>query len=196
MSKEIFFNSKSKEYWELSNFYGGVESNYMVTRFDDNEVHRMFSNFETCDKERFEDYLKQLQPDKKDWTDRKLKYWTRDGEPIRGILSQLVGSSVRDTASGKKRRKVIKEMVGIGELRIKPNTTDDEKKKLMMTLLRDKFKNETYRDVLISTGDALLHEKPLRGKPNSWTFKNREGGDWLGTLLMEVRKEIKEEGCR
>ena len=37
-SDEIFFNSKSKNYYKLSNFFGGVEACYMKDRFLDVEI--------------------------------------------------------------------------------------------------------------------------------------------------------------
>ena len=192
MLKEIYFNSKSKEFYLLSNFYGGVESNYMKDRFMDKEVKELFETFETVDTDNFIHYLMVLQPNKKHWTEAKFKYWMKNGEPIKGILSQLVGTSVKHTAAGKKRIKVIKELTGItGDLIIKPNSTDQEKKELMLKLLRKKFSKKQFADVLLSTGDAVLHEKPMRGTPNNWTFKNGEGGDWLGLLLMQLRQEIK-----
>ena len=192
MVKEIYFNSKSKEFYLLSNFYGGVESNYMKDRFMDKEVKGLFETFETVDTDNFIHYLMVLQPNKKHWTEAKFKYWMKNGEPIKGILSQLVGTSVKDTAAGKKRMKVIKELTGVtSDLKIKPNSTDEEKKELMLKLLRKKYSKKEFADVLLSTGDAVLHEKPMRGRPNNWTFKNGEGGDWLGLLLMQVREEIK-----
>lgn len=190
--EEIYFNSKSKENWKLSNFYGGVEANYMKDRFLDKEVKQLFHIFETSDKETFIEYLKILQPNKKDWTEAKLKYWMKNDEPIRGILSQLVGTAVKDTAAGKKRLKIIKQLAGIeGDLKIKSNTTDKEKQDFMLTLLRKKYSKKEFADALLSTGDAILHEKPMRGRPNNWTYKNGEGGDWLGKLLMQVREELK-----
>lgn len=189
----INFNSKSKAFYQLSNFYGGVESRYMADRFLDQEVKDLFSKFDDCDVATFQSYLQTLQPNKKDWTDSKLNYWMRNGEPIRGILSQLVGSSVRETATGKRRQKVIKELTGLkGELRIKENSSDEEKKRLMLGLLREKYSKKEYADVLLSTGTAILHERPLRGQPNSWTFKDGKGGDWLGELLMTVRDELRQ----
>ena len=188
------FNSKSKCNWKLSNFYGGVESAYMKDRFLDKEIKSLFDRFESSSKEEFIYYLKKLQPNKKDWTEAKLKYWIRDDEPIRGILSQMVGTCVKDTAVGRKRLKIVKEMAGISrerEVRIKPNTTDEEKKELMLKLLRKKFGKKEYKEALLSTEEAILHEKPMRGKPNNWTYKNGEGGDWLGELLMKVREELR-----
>jgi len=193
MMSEINFNSKSKAYSSLSNFYGGVECNYMKDRFLDKEVKELLDKFEVCDTEEFIGYMKRLQPNKKDWSDRQLEYWTRDGKPIRGILSQLVGTSVKDTAVGKRRLKIIKEMVGLKELNIKGNTTDDEKKELMLRLLRRKYSIEEYREELLLTGDAILHEKPLRGRAKNWSYKDGNGGDWLGELLMIVRSELRSE---
>ena len=190
---EIIFNSKSKEYSSLSNFYGGVECEYMKDRFLDKEVKDLLDKFEVCDKEEFIWYMKRLQPNKKDWSDRQLEYWIRDGKPIRGVLCQLVGTSVRDTATGKRRLKIIKELVGLKELNIKGNTTDEEKKELMLNLLRRKYSIDEYRDVLLSTGDAILHEKPLRGRTNNWNYKDGNGGDWLGELLMIVRCELRKK---
>lgn len=190
----IYFNSKSKENWKLSNFYGGVESAYMKDRFLDKEMKSLFDRFESSSKEEFILNLKRLQPNKKNWTEAKLKYWTRDDVPIRGILSQMVGTSVKDTAVGRNRLKIVKEMACISserELRIKPNTTDEEKKELMLKLLRKKFTKNEYKEALLSTEEAILHEKPLRGKPNNWTYKNGDGGDWLGELLMKVREELR-----
>ena len=67
---EVVFNSKSKDYWELSNFYGGVESCYMKDRFLNPEIVALFNKFETCHKEEFLYYLKELQPD----------FWCKGGD--------------------------------------------------------------------------------------------------------------------
>ena len=61
----------------------------------------------------------------------------------------------------------------------------------MLKLLKIKFSKKEYAEALLSTGDAILHEKPIRGRPNSWTYKDGQGGDWLGQLLMIVREELK-----
>lgn len=189
--KVITFNSKSSNNFLLSNFYGGCETCYMKDRFNNNEVKLLFDDFETCDHEKFIYYLKELQPKKK-WTDAKLNYWFKeiDGEkkPIRGILSKLVGNSVKDTPTTKQRLKIIKKMANIdGELDIKPYMSDTQKKELMLNCLRTKFSNKIYRDELLKTDNAILHERPMRGKGDNWTFP---GGDWLGQLLMKVREEI------
>ena len=103
----IIFNSKSTRYFLLSNFYGGVEIDYMKDRYNDPEVKKLIESFETCDNEKFIYYLKILQPGKK-WTEAKINYWFKniDGkkEPIRGVLAKLVGGAVKDTPLMKKRR--------------------------------------------------------------------------------------------
>jgi|TARA_B110000285_G_scaffold195540_1_gene225874 hypothetical protein len=195
MKAEIYFNSKSKQYKELSNFYGGVEACYMSDRFRDVEVKRLFETFESLanDGDGFIVYLQKLQPGKK-WTDNKLYYWFAeiDGKnvPITGILSKLLGGSVKDGAAGKKRLHIVKEMVGLSELSVKPVLSYDDKLELMMNCLRKKYSVPRYKDLLLSTGDAILHEKPMRGKGDDWT-SGVNGNDLLGKLLMEIRDELK-----
>ena len=189
---EIYFNSKSSTFWKLSNFYGGVEKEFMKDRFLDEEVKNWIDKMEEYNKEEFIECLKRLQPEKRNkWTEGKLKYWIRGEIMIVGILYKLIGGSVKDTYVSRRRRKIIMEMVKLDKLNIKPNTTENEKKELMLKLLRDKFSRSEYKEELLRTGDAVLHEKPLRGVDN-WTYKNGEGGDWMGKLLMKVREEIKE----
>ena len=193
---DINFNSKSYAFWRLSNFYGGVEKEYMKDRFLDEKVKNWMDEIDGYGKTEFIECLKRLQPEKKNkWTEGKLKYWIRNnnGEEImiKGILYKLIGGSVKDTSVGKRRRKIIMELLNLDSLNLKPNTTDDEKKELMLTLLRDKFSKKEYKEELLKTGDMVLHEKPLRGVDN-WTYRNGKGGDWMGELLMKVREEIKE----
>ena len=71
------------------------------------EIKELFDKFETCNNEQFIYYLKELQPEKKNWTNAKLNYWFyidyNDGQnkPIKGILSKLAGIAVKDTPTGK-----------------------------------------------------------------------------------------------
>lgn len=196
---EIFFNSKSSgPYAELSNFYGGVEACYMKDRFVDQKVKDLIDSFETLDKGTFITYLQQLQPDKKNWTQKQLDYWTRNGQPIRGILSKLVGNSVKPgSAASMKRLKVLKSMLGLQTIRINPPLSDTDKDDLMMACLRKKYAIPRYRQLLLSTGGATLHEKPMRGKGANdyWTFYRDKdgatyGGDHLGASLMALRTEL------
>jgi len=183
---DIYFNSKSKnKYHELSNFYGGVEGCYMKKRFGAKEVHDLIDQFETCSKDEFIEYLKKLQPSKKNWTPLKLKYWIKDDKPIRGILAKLVGK-----VSDKRRMGVLKEMLGIDDLKILPEASDDEKRIQMKECLMTKYKKPKYKELLLKTGIKPLHESPLRGGANLWTYRDDKGGDLLGKLLMEVRSEL------
>ena len=188
---EIFFNSKSKNYYKLSNFFGGVEACYMKDRFKDVEVQELFNKFENASYDEFIYYLKTLQPEKKVWSKLQLDYWSKkEGPtqiPIKGILSKLVGTAVKDTSTAKKRLEIIKKLTGLSNITVKSNLSDKDKKKLMLECLRKKYKIKEYRDILLSTGDAVLHEKPLRGSGDNWTYP---GGDWLGQMLMTIRQEI------
>jgi hypothetical protein len=193
--EEIHFNSKSATFWKLSNFYGEVEKEFMKDRFLDEEVKNWMDEIEGYNKSEFIDLLKRLQPEKKNkWTEGKLKYWIRNDKKegeilIKGILYKLIGGSVKDTSVGKRRRKIIMDIVKLDSLNIKSNMTEDEKKKLMLKLLRNKFSKKEYREELLRTGDMVLHEKPLRGGVDNWTYKNGKGGDWMGELLTKVREE-------
>ena len=187
--KDIKFNSKTGVYYELSNFYGGVEHCYMEDRFKNKEIKNLIKKFGTVGKDEFLMYLKLLQPDKKDWNIRKLNYWFKGDLPITGILSKLAGGSVKDNRSSKKRLKILGDIAGVkGEIELSPNKSNDEKIELMKRCLRKKYKNAYYKKLLLSTGSANLHEIPMRGKGDFWTVG---GEDTLGKLLMIIREEIK-----
>ena len=188
---DIYFNSKSQgPYNYLSNFYGDVEIEFMKRRFENEKMRGLFDEFKECDSDRFIFYLKLLQPDKK-FTEKKEKYWFYGDEPIRGILAKLVGSIVVKPANFKKRIKAISVHLGISiEDVVKTGkiTTDED----MYDCLMKKYKIEKYKKLLLETGNKSLHEKPLRGRPNAWTYnKDGEGGDKLGKMLMRLRSGIK-----
>ena len=58
MNKQLVFNSKSANYYLLSNFYGDVEIDYMKDRFINPEVKELFDIFKTCNEEKFIQWLK------------------------------------------------------------------------------------------------------------------------------------------
>ena len=191
---DIHFNSKTFKngFQGLSNLMGGAEFDYMGARFPQQVMKDLFANLKNCDRETFLEWLQILQPGKT-WTPKKLKFWfTPDGEPIRGILAQLLGSMVRCkagklTATSKRRQKVVREKLGLSAIQVVPELSDDAKQSKMKECLMKKYSMEPYRSLLLSTGSRELHEQPIRGSGNSWTLP---GGDWLGKLLMEVRAEI------
>ena len=56
--------------------------------------------------------------------------------------------------------------------------------------LQQKFAKPFYRDLILSTGEVPLHERPMRGLGNEWTYP---GGDKLGLMLVRLRAEISNE---
>ena len=187
---EIFFNSKSNhKYKELSNFYGNVEICYMQKRFANLKMKELFEDFKNCDNKKFIFYLKLLQPGKQIDTIAKERYWFNGDEPIRGILAKLVGSVIVKPNSFKKRIKAISKYldISVDEVTKSDKVTTDED---MRECLMKKYSNEKYKQLLLSTGNSILHEKPLRGKPNAWTYDG-EGGDKLGIMMMEIRNKLR-----
>ena len=66
---------------------------------------------------------------------------------------------------------------------------DAQKDALLKTLLSDKFRREPYRTLLLSTGEKKIGEHNNRGgKVDRYTI---DGGNVLGTLLEEVRAELR-----
>lgn len=164
----------------------------MKGRFQNIELQQLFDEINVCNIDKFIYYLKILQPEKK-WSDKQLNYWirTKDDdtkELIRGILAKLIGTSVKDTPTGRKRLKIIKKLLHIeGEIIINKELNLDEKKEFMLKCLREKYNSEPYKSLLLSTGDKKLHEKPMRGSGDLWTYP---GGNLLGKLLEIVREEL------
>lgn len=67
---------------------------------------------------------------------------------------------------------------------------DDKKLEFMNWAVREKFKNETLSEMLISTGDQELIEGNW-WKDYFWGVCNGKGENHLGKILMEVREELK-----
>jgi hypothetical protein len=202
---EINFNSKRSSppgFSELSNFYGGVEFQYMKMRFTQSEIKAKFDRLEVCENPEFWQFLQILNPKgtkKKPVTQKQMDYWfTRggiaNGKPIRGIAAQLLGTMVRPSAS--KRRKAVMAELKLDSIDFVEELPDFSKQSKMKECLREKYSIEPYRSLLLSTGRLVLHEMPLRGNGggNNWTYKEKDGEiygkDWLGQLLMEIRTEI------
>lgn len=73
-------------------------------------------------------------------------------------------------------------------VQMKPNW-NVERIEVMKVLLRLKFSDETYRQRLLATGNAVLVEGNNWGD-TFWGVCRGQGENYLGRLLMEVRKEI------
>ena len=202
----INFNSKRSSppgFSELSNFYGGVEFEYMAQRFNQSKIAALFDHLEVCNNQEFWRWLQILNPKgtkKKPVTQAQIDFWFTEGgkergRPIRGIAAQLLGTMVRPAAE--KRRKSVKKELGLTCIEVNDELSDIGKKTWMKVCLEHKYADPYFRDLLLRTGDAVLHEIPLRGNgaSNNWTRKygkNGEvyGNDWLGELLMEIRTEL------
>ena len=198
-AKEIVFNSVSKNKFKyLSNFYGDVEICFIQKRFANSKMKKLFDKFKTCDSQTFKKLLQLLQPDKSgSWTEKKLNYWFdkqnefAEPQPIRGILAKLLGNVIKNPTSSKnikvieklsEKLKISKEDV------IKPGKITDDND--MMECLEQKFALPEYKNLLLETKDSILHEKPIQGKGNDWTFP---GKDKLGIMLMQIRNKLKNE---
>jgi ribA/ribD-fused uncharacterized protein len=66
---------------------------------------------------------------------------------------------------------------------------------IMKELLRQKFNNPVYRDSLLNTGDCPLIEGNNH-KDTFWGVCNGAGKNVLGKLLMDIRKELREDTCK
>ena len=243
---EIYFNSKSSSFSELSNFVGGVEEEYVKLKFP--TLAPLLNQIKACDGDTFVKLLKQLQPGKC-WTGAKERYWfNKQGEPIRGVLAKLVANAFQGAPSAAKRRRITAVMDALSEaseatpprqtLPPSSQTADesgenpakrrrclgagagagawagagasasagararsgvplasrvapgDESIKALYRCLVEKYRQPRFRKLLLSTGDVVLHERPMRGKGNAWTFP---GGDQLGRMLCKLRRELREE---
>jgi len=203
----VSFNSKSSSppgFQALSNFHGGVEFEYMQNRFSQKPVLDLLDELEHCDAGTFLEWLKRLQPHKKEWTAKMEAYWFRDGEPIRGILAQMIGTVVKPGQSSARKKRILLQYFAerntpLDSIETEAEIDDAHKRERMLSCLRHKFEQSPYRELLLSTGNAVLHEKPTRGSGNNWTFKVDSktgrgiGGDWLGQLLMKVREELQHD---
>lgn len=66
---------------------------------------------------------------------------------------------------------------------------EDQKINIMEAVLKDKFGDVMLRDLLLSTGSAYLEEGNNWGD-KFWGTVDGEGLNWLGKLLMKIRKEL------
>lgn len=70
---------------------------------------------------------------------------------------------------------------------------ENVKIQVMKDIVKDKFtRNEDIRQLLLATEDAHLEEGNFHGD-KFWGTVNREGENWLGKILMEVREELRRQ---
>lgn len=68
--------------------------------------------------------------------------------------------------------------------------TDEKKLTVMTDLLRQKFSNPSFKELLLSTGEQELVEGNTWGD-TFWGVCNGQGKNNLGIILMNIRKELK-----
>jgi len=74
---------------------------------------------------------------------------------------------------------------------IQPNW-EERKYEVMLSLVRKKFRNDPLRTKLLATGDQQIEEGNWWGD-TYWGTVNGVGSNHLGKILMQVRKELKDE---
>lgn len=215
----------SGQYRLLSNLFGTVEWEYQRTKFKPGcAVYKYL----TDGMERAEAETWSPNPGGDfDVTRKRLghggqlkSYTTPGGDVASGLLAQFTSviAKAELSALGKTRLKIIREMFpGTPEesamspeqwknAYVNAPVDEEEGDSLMYECLLRKYGIPKYRDVLLSTGAKVLHERPSRGKPSSWEYqelteaqKERirakgqtpyEGGDRLGKLLTKVRAKL------
>ena len=195
--KPILYNSK-RGVVEFSNFFmpnevpWTVEGQYQKEKHASKIVKAFYNRLDRVrDPKEFVYFLKLLQPKKKNWTEKKERYWFADAKtPLRGILAKLLSG----VFSNPRRSKAVAEFLGIpvAEVVAQDPTFNKRKLQLMGKLMYRKFKHKDLRRKLVETGKRKLHEVPLRGQGNDWTYKPSTGfgGDLHGRILRKVRSEI------
>lgn len=68
---------------------------------------------------------------------------------------------------------------------------DQVKRRIMLAILREKFRNPMMAGKLLSTGNAELVEGNTWGD-TYWGVCGGQGENWLGHLLMIVRKDLRD----
>ena len=156
-------------------------------------------------KESFVTALKALQPEKKNWTAKMTAYWFTGDQPITGILFKLLQGIIPKKAimtSAQKRRlcaflTITKCDLALEDVHFENKMTVEEKKEAMILAMLQKVQGR-FKEALVSTGDALLVEKTLRGHGNDqnlWSRGLRGGSNLCGECLMEVRGLLRAPRC-
>ena len=189
----ICFNCKRADlvkYKKLANEFGGVLFEYEGNRFLDGEIVDLFRRLKTCNRTEFVDTLRWLQPEKR-WTDRKEQFWLDNGEPIHGVLASLLGVMTQETPTAKARRQIVAKEFRLYHISINEHPSEPMRERMMLHAMRRKFQKKEFRELLLSTENAILHQTPIVGEPDEWTWKNGKGGDKIGKMLIQIRNELR-----
>lgn len=199
------------EFRKLSNLFGTVEWDFQRVKFrEGSEVHKYMTEMRNNDWDfvRFSEELARI-----DKNAKAKSYVHADGEPATGLIAKLLSIIARgpDDESDIARRRLgvicqrqftKPEFFEWRRANVKPELSNEEKDALMHELLTQKFAIPKYRELLLRTDNAVLHEAKGRGAPNRYEWQKKElseedvakgytqGGDVLGRLMMHVREEM------
>lgn len=216
---EIYFKAfRPGEFRQLSNLFGPVEWKYQQAKFKEgSEVYnflekgyqKTLANKFTLSE--FEATLKAM-----GHGGEVKSYVDSDNKLATGLIAQMT-SVIAKNPESELARKRLKYIIGLEKTsdekilakdwhkkNVNKVLTDEEANELMLTLLREKYENEEYKNLLLKSGKRILHEGKGRGAPNKWEWQAKplssenvakgftRGGDELGKLLTQVRTEIQE----
>lgn len=219
LKEEYYFKAFRKgRFRKLSNLFGPVEWKYQQAKFkESSEVHAFLEKglqatmSDGWTREKFSDTLDRMgQAGKVD------SYVDEDGSLATGLVAQMTSLIAREPKSplarkrltfimGKSKMLSEEDAVDWHGRNVHPPLTDSQTEHLMYELLQEKYAIPEYRELLLDTGDATLHESKGRGAPNKWEWQRKpltpldkekgytRGGDLLGTLLMRLRSEIRSQ---
>lgn len=224
----IYFKSNRGDYRMLSNLFGPVEWKFQAVKFKPGSgVHEWLLANATREwtKDEFDHARKAMNHGGK-----LESYIWNPNAPLpgnnviaSGLLAQMCSLIARNPTSldARTRLKYIlnqNQRMSVDEAQrwatenVVPELTNEDKDSLMLSLLREKFQDEKYKTLLMSTNDRPLHEAAGRGAPNRYEFqplskdklaeneqltssgsepKWSEGGDVLGKLMTIVRAELR-----
>ena len=221
MSDVIYFSQgRTTEFQKLSNSFGPVYWHFMQKKFKKKSLVAMFlknglEKYEDgFDAHEFVNLLSKFRP-------RMKKIPTEYvGDVPSGILASMTNSILEGNSTGKRILEHITETTlsmkdfKYAVKRIASNATDPEVNKAVLAAMRKKFEIPEFRELLLKTGDAVLHETTsatsrstefpvdrfvylapfayqklvvLDGK-EAW-----RGGDLVGKYLMIIRGDIRDE---
>lgn len=183
---------------KLSILYGSAISKWAQYVVDCPRVVQFIRNLRRMPEKSYKLLIRELTP-----KDNKTIYTlcTHDGVALRGAVPMLILNAFALKCKSKQRARlsVVARWCGVKVTDIKqyPPMKEEEQERIMRSILREKFRNKIYRDILLRTDNAFLYECVMGVMRNPlWTFRPKSihaGGNMLGRLYMEIRDDIREE---
>ncbi len=221
MEEDIYFSRGRKtKFQKLSNAFGPVYWLSMQKLFKKKSIVFMFLKNgldkyeEGFDAREFVELLTKFKPKMKKIP---MQY---DGEVPSGIIASLTSSILENGNTGKvimehlTETSMSRKEYEYAAKRVASNASKEERNKALYVSMRRKFEIPEYRDLLLSTGDAVLHEATSATSrstefpvddftylaPNAYqklvVYDGKEawrGGDLTGKYLMQIRDELRDE---